>query len=82
MRGGTTVVAAWDGTVRYMLPKPLPHPGLSPAMREVAEARQRRQLDYVSLCDAVDLSSAYLGDAEYLSRMQRRTDLRSLHEGF
>ncbi len=82
LRGGTTVIATAGGTVRYVISKPLPHATLDPAQQEVAEARVRRQLDYVHLCDAMDLSASYLGAADYPTRMRRRMDLRALHEGF
>ncbi len=82
LRGGTTVVAAANGTVRYVIAKPLPHPGLDPAAKVAAEARIERQKRYVQLCDATDLSEAYGLGGDHSDRMLRRMNLRSLHEGF
>jgi len=82
LRGGTTVVAAANGTVRYVIAKPLPHPGLDPAAQAAATARIERQKRYVQLCDATDLSEAYGLGGNPRERMLRRMNLRSLHEGF
>ena len=82
LRGGTTVIAAADGTVRYVISKPLPQTGLDPAAHDAAVARIARQRAYVALCDAADLSDAYTTGNSYALRMLRRMDLRCLHEGF
>ncbi len=82
LRGGTTVVAAANGAVRYVISKPLPHPGLDPAAKAAANARIERQKRYVQLCDATDLSEAYGLGGNPRERMLRRMNLRSLHEGF
>jgi hypothetical protein len=82
LRGGTTVVAAANGAVRYVIAKPLPHAGLDPATMAAAESRIARQKRYVQLCDATDSSEAYGLGGNPRERMLRRMNLRSLHEGF
>jgi hypothetical protein len=82
LRGGTTVVAAANGTVRYVISKPLPHSALDPAAKAAATARIERQKRYVQVCDASDLSEAYGLGGNPRERMLRRMNLRSLHEGF
>jgi hypothetical protein len=81
LRGGTTLVASADGTVRYLIAKPLPSNLLIPAMQREAQARYERQVNYVRLCDSVDANSAYLGSEEFKVRMAARMNLSSLHQG-
>jgi hypothetical protein len=75
LRGGTTVVASADGTIRYVIPKPL-LPG-SPEL----EARLTRQRTYLSIADALDPESTYESDDDYADRARRRADLSRLHAG-
>lgn len=81
LRGGTTVVASANGTIRYMISKPLPDPSLPEAVRRLADARVRRQRDYVELSDLSDPMTAYYGDSEYENRMTLRASLARLHGG-
>jgi hypothetical protein len=88
LRGGTTLVASADGTVRYLIAKPLPTSvpldtlpyDLRDAQQEARE-RLQRQVDYVRLCDVGDASCAYYGDQEFRGRMKTRMRLSALHQG-
>ena len=66
-RGGTTVVASADGTVRFVIAKPL------------TPAREARQLEFVNRSDLTDPGLPW-ADSRYLGRRVKR-DLRSLHRG-
>ena len=81
VRGGTTVVASANGTVRYIIAKPLVSLRLDPARRHEAAARLARQRAFVGLCDLNDVNLAY-GDANYAARrMALRMNLSALHQG-
>jgi hypothetical protein len=81
LRGGTTLIAAADGSVRYVISKPLPSNTLPVEIKAAAEERFERQVDYVNMCDMVDPNISY-GGAEYVNqRMRQRMNIRSLHEG-
>lgn len=75
LRGGTTVVASADGTIRYIIPKPL-----LPDSDEL-KARLERQRRYLAMADAVDPESTYESDASFAKRALRRADLSRLHAG-
>jgi hypothetical protein len=81
LRGGTTLVASVDGTVRYLVAKPLPERGLPAADRTLATERAERSLAFVEACDRRDLSASYLTAAEFQRRMVVRTKFRALHRG-
>lgn len=81
LRGGTTLIASADGTVRYLIAKPLPSQNHPKAVQDEALARLERQRAYVSLCDATDASCAYCGPRDFKNRMQARMSLRALHQG-
>jgi hypothetical protein len=67
-RGGTTVIAGTDGTVRFVIAKPL-----------ASEARVARQLAYVAARDLADPALAW-ADERSLAR-RARSGFRSLHRG-
>jgi hypothetical protein len=79
---GTTVVAAADGTVRYVIAKPTKVKDAFPAeIRRQAEERKDRQRAYIELCDQRDPRLAW-GDQGYRdNRMAMRMNLAHLHEG-
>lgn len=81
LRGGTTLIASADGTVRYIIAKPLPTSGHPATVQRAAVARLERQRAYVELCDATDLSCAYCGAREFENRMKARMSFRALHQG-
>jgi len=60
VRGGTALVASFDGTVRYLIAKPLPSKQLPAAVRASARQRIERQREHVAACDARDAAFCYL----------------------
>jgi hypothetical protein len=80
LRGGTTVIAAADGTVRYVISKPLPSRHLSKEKRVKADRRDRQQRAFVSECDREDASLPWCDDDYVRARMNAR-NFRSLHQG-
>jgi hypothetical protein len=79
-RAGTTLIAAADGTVRYMVAKPLPGKGVSEAFREGFQARFDRQQAFVAESDLADAHLPWAGVAYLKSRMSQ-LKLASLHLG-
>jgi hypothetical protein len=75
LRGGTTVVASADGTIRYIIPKPLLKDS------DELKARLERQRRYLAMADAVDPESTYESDSSFAKRGLRRADLSRLHAG-
>jgi hypothetical protein len=81
LRGGTTVIAGADGTVRYRICKPLLSDTLSEGLRAQADARLSRVKSFINLCDARDPRLAW-GDSTYeTQRMLLRASFQSLHSG-
>ncbi len=78
LRGGTTVVAAADGTIRYIIAKPI-HLGGEQSVRDQAEARIRRQLGYLDIADALDPETSFMDDEGLKTRMKTRADFAKLH---
>ena len=68
LRGGSTVIAGADGTVRYVIAKPL------------SAARQKQQQGWVELCDATDPALTYLPEARSGERMQA-SSFEAVHRG-
>jgi len=81
LRGGTTLIARADGSVRYIIAKPLPSASLPPSELERANARVARLRRYVDWCDLTDPMTPYYEDREYSQRMRLRMNLRRLHSG-
>ena len=75
LRGGTTVVASADGTIRYIITKPL--------LADSAELKSRlvRQRRYLAMSDAMDPESTYESDDDFAKRAVRRADFARLHAG-
>jgi hypothetical protein len=83
LRAGTTVVFASDGTVRYVIAKPLPSvKGLNvryESQRVLAACRREGFLDYVGALDDQDPLRVW-GDEKYEARrMVRRAQLTAAH---
>jgi hypothetical protein len=81
-RGGTTIVASIEGTVRYVVSKPLPSPRLRearPAAYEHAQARVARQRAYVQDLDQVDPRLAWATDGYLRQRMVERMNFGAVH---
>jgi hypothetical protein len=81
LRGGTTLIASADGTVRYVISKPLPSPTLNPSKKIEADARLQRQLAYLHMCDLTDTKLCYSSADEFKNRMRLRMNLAALHQG-
>ena len=80
-RGGTTVIAGFDGRVRYVIAKPMPHANADPLTLELATRRMNRQRGYLELSDQLDPAAFYAGAAQYRNRMAARGNLAALHVG-
>jgi hypothetical protein len=80
-RGGTTLVVAADGRVRYVIAKPLDTPAIGESQRKQAERRLERQREFVSLCDVADPSLAYQQPEAIATRMRARMNFAMLHAG-
>jgi hypothetical protein len=85
LRGGTTLVAAADGRVKYVISKPLPGGrGRSSADQEreaAAVSRERRQRDFLQLADMADPMMPYYSERDHARRMELRMSFASLHQG-
>lgn len=75
LRGGTTVIASADGTIRYVITKPL-----LPNSDEL-NSRLARQRRYLAIADAMDPESTYESDEAFMTRAKRRADFARLHAG-
>jgi hypothetical protein len=81
LRGGTTVVAAADGTVRYVIAKPLPSARLGKRLRRQARERLERQRVFVRRCALADPRFAW-GATDYPGKfMLSKMNLAALHLG-
>ena len=82
LRGGTTIVAAADGRIRYVIAKPLPSAvkGRGGEIELRAEQRLADQRGYVEHLDMTDPAMPYYG-AAFPTRMLARMGFRSLHQG-
>ena len=69
-RGGTTVIAAANGAVRYVVSKPM------------SDERRERQTGYVGELDNGDAALAYTHDSYDAMRMRARTSFAALHRGY
>jgi len=80
-RGGTTVIAGADGTVRYIIAKPISSPGDSaPGVRPVdVDRRLKAQKEFVSYCEMVDPGYAYANE-DLAARFERRMGLAAIHQ--
>ncbi len=81
LRGGTTVVAAADGKVRYLIAKPLPSANLTDSVKKQAELRVQRQEEYLRLFDQADPMMSHFSAEELSKRMLRRGNFAALHFG-
>jgi hypothetical protein len=83
LRAGTTVVFASDGTVRYVIAKPLPSrsdPKLQyPSQQELAERRVQDFHDYVAALDEQDPLQVWADESYRNQRMRHRARLNAAH---
>lgn len=79
-RGGTTVVASSDGSVRYVIAKPLKTGASNRLKRIEAAARRDRQFEFVDGCDARDPQRAWCASqGDLKTRMLRMHNFSALH---
>jgi len=78
IRGGTTIVATPEGTIKYVIAKPLPE--VRDCSREEKE-RQQRQLAYVNHCKMTDLRFDWRGAGYEFSHMKDRMNFFRIHQG-
>jgi hypothetical protein len=85
-RGGTTVIASADKTIRYIIAKPLAFKALG--KEEYADALERRnnQKQFVKLCDNQDAAFTWYNSRDektkhYITRMTKRLNFAALHQG-
>ena len=79
-RGGTTVVASSDGSVRYVIAKPLKTGASNRLKRIEAAARRDRQFEFVDGCDARDPQRAWCASqGDLKTRMLRMHNFAALH---
>lgn len=77
-RAGTTVIFSGDGSVRYVIAKPLRLIGSTP---DAKDPRLAAMVDFVRDCDERDPHSAWAGPAfEPQSRMKRRFNFALVHQ--
>jgi hypothetical protein len=97
LRGGTTIIVGIDGTVRYVIAKPLPNRNavasedqnlaMAPIelqrreLNTAAVVRRSEQLAHIGNLDRSDPQMPYFSPEEYRIRMKARMSLRALHEG-
>lgn len=79
-RGGATVVASAEGTVRYIISKPF-HRGAPGATGELARARLERQRGFVAAADMTNPKSPYMSREEHAVRIAALASFASLHGG-
>lgn len=79
-RGGTTVIAAANGEVRYVIAKPLPSPRIDPDKNRQALARRERQENFVRDCDRFDPHYAWADKSYYENRIARSFNFQSIHD--
>ncbi len=87
LRGGTTVIAAANGDVRYLIAKPLeplnplnPN-GISEAKRREAKARRERQEVFIRECDNRDAHLVWSDDSYFKKRISKSLNFKSIHGG-
>lgn len=80
-RGGTTVIAGFDGKVRYAISKPMPHADADQLTQELGMRRIDRQRRYLALADEIDPAAFYARGDDFRNRMAARGNLAALHVG-
>lgn len=81
VHGGTTLVFAANGRLKYAIAKPLPGDHLTGSFRDEAPARVERQKAFVASLDGRDPLFPYMSERQRARRMAARMSLRSLHRG-
>lgn len=81
LRAGATLVADADGVIRYVIPKPMPFPGMSSDVKEEAERRETRFREFIAINDASNPHISWGSEAYFNNRMRRLGNFRALHGG-
>jgi hypothetical protein len=79
LRGGTTVIAAANGDVRYVIAKPLESAGISDARNREARLRREQQEAFVASCDSRDARLAWSDDRYNSRRSALRMNFKAIH---
>lgn len=79
-RGGATVIASADGTVRYLITKAFDR-GAQDSTGERARARLERQRGFVASADLRNPKTPYMSRSEHAFRMAALASFSSLHGG-
>jgi hypothetical protein len=81
MRAGATVIFGADGTVRYVIAKPMPFIGQTAECAKLAKVREERQTSFVERTDLSDPRLAWSDQTYRSQRMELRKSLAALHSG-
>ncbi len=79
LRGGTTVIAAANGDVRYVISKPLESKHISEAKQREAKLRRQQQEAFVEDCDSRDARLAWSDDKYYRQRLALQMNFKAIH---
>jgi hypothetical protein len=79
LRGGSTVIAAANGQVRYIIAKPLPAANQPDEVKAQANARVDKSRAYLIAADGMDPLMAYATKDQLSRRGKLRASLRALH---
>lgn len=87
LRGGTTVIAAANGDVRYLIAKPLepfnpdnPN-GINAAKKREAKERRERQEAFTRECDNQDAHLVWSDDSYFKKRISKSLNFKTIHGG-
>lgn len=79
LKGGTTLIVSFDGTVKYCVAKPLPGEHLDSRNRALASQREEAQAAFLASGDMKDNMVPYLEEIGYAQRAKLRADMATLH---
>jgi hypothetical protein len=79
LRGGTTVIAAANGDVRYVIAKPLESAKLAAPRQREARYRRERQEAFVRELDDRDPRLAWCDDTYYRKRVALSMNFKTIH---
>ncbi len=77
LRGGTTLIVSFDGSVKYAIAKPLASGAPPGQWRSSAESRAKKQTTFLHTLAAKNPHMAYASDGEF--RLKLRDTFRHLH---
>jgi hypothetical protein len=80
-RGGCTLIASSNGSIRYLISKPMNDARGDAPRAEAGKARLARQESYVAACDMRNPLTPYATDAESTERMLELMSFAHLHGG-